>query len=115
MGPKRTGPRPFDGLGTSPRARAASASWTHTGHSRSDRSRSANPMWSLWPWVSTSARTSSTVRPIAASSRRDVRVVAGHARVHDGHGPAIVDEVGVDRYRCRGGGSTVRCARDPGC
>jgi hypothetical protein len=68
MGSSLIGPKPLAGLGTSPRASAASDSCTITGNEASRRARSANPMWSLWPCVSNTARTSASERPIRSSA-----------------------------------------------
>jgi hypothetical protein len=56
------------GFPISPRASVASSSCTRIGTPRSRRMRSAKPMWSGWPCVSTTDRTSASDRPMAVSS-----------------------------------------------
>ena len=82
--------------GFAPFARSASAAPMYTGMPSSRRSRSAKPMWSLSPCVSTMPRMSLSGRPSAASSRRRSRVVAGQAGVDEGDALVGDDEVGGD-------------------
>ena len=104
-GASLVGPNPFEGLGTSPRANAASASWTETGMCRSLRSRSANPMWSLCPWVRTSVGDRPSHRCELAG---EIAVQPGHPRVDDGDLVRFLDEVRIDD-------AAVPDAVDAGC
>jgi len=68
IGPILTGPQPELGFLTFRVARSTSASWMYAATPVSRCNRAAKPMWSVSPWVRTSARTSPRLLPIAASS-----------------------------------------------
>ncbi len=93
------GPNPLAGFGTSPRASAASSSWTRIGVARSRRIRSANPMWSEWPWVSTHRPDVVERAAHGGQFAREIAPVRGRAGVDDRHLAAGLDQVRVDEAR----------------
>ena len=94
-----SGRRPWPGWEPRPARAPHRARGPDTGIPRSVRARSAKPMWSEWPWVSTRARTSSRLRPIAPQLREQVVPLAGQPGVDDRDRRAVDEQVAVDQPR----------------